>query len=182
MTAKKYICVLFNFIFLITLLESCRPYGQSAINPNSREEFNKLTYIVPLGWTKSPQKPYDKEVILKPLDDLKESHSYLSITYCRKFDSRYPKSQDGCADSYKSAIASLKDEDINVEKKYVISIRDLGETNIYRYYSEYYGDNLVCFVLLENEYICIELNNINKIESAKYESIFKDFLLTLDHL
>lgn len=139
-----------------------------------------LVYAVPLDWIRATSDSSNKELVLAPLSLPSDSHPKISVSIFSRFDSRYPRSQSGCATSYKDGIASVTDENIEMEKMpRNVTSPEFGQIAQYRYHSDYYGDNLVSFIIADDHFISVELWAVNEVQRRKFEQIFADFVKSI---
>ena len=74
----------------------------------------------------------------------------------------------------------MTDENIEMEKMpRNVTSPEFGQIAQYRYHSDYYGDNLVSFIIADDHFISVELWAVNEVQRRKFEQIFADFVKSI---
>ena len=116
------------------------------------------TYRIPDGWvaTKVEGPSRVRNVIQQIGHTAREDPSITIDAFCQ-FDRRFPRTQQGCADSYLDGIHDVDDDSVKLEVFGTVQNQNHGEITLYRYYSDWLGDHLVAMIVTTYGYGTAEL-------------------------
>ncbi|HEY1084900.1 MAG TPA: hypothetical protein VGE29_21730 [Prosthecobacter sp.] len=97
----------------------------------------------------------------------------ISIRVYDRFDSMFPKTQQGCAESYLAGIHDIHDDSVVMEACGSVRNRAHGETAIYRYHSDWYGDHLVAMIVAGHGYATVELWTKSAAQREQHTAAFE---------
>jgi hypothetical protein len=166
-------------IFILAILAcffiSCSSATQSIRYQNG----TTVSYELPSGWqVKNVKPPSDHFNIIEPIESI-DSHPGITIDYYDETNEKLPKTQDACAILYLHEIHSVKDEDVKMDILKTIHSPIYGNITIYSYYSAYYGDHLVAFIMNEDGYCVIELWRTIHDQKDMYKSEFESVVRSI---
>jgi len=161
---------IFIFTILACFFLSCSSTTQSIRYQNG----TTITYKLPSGWqVKKVKPPSDHFNIIEPVESI-DSHPGITIDYYDKTDEKIPETQEACAKLYLHEIHTVKDEDVKMDMLKTIRSTTYGDITIYNFYSAYYGDHLVAFVVNDAGYAVIELWRTVHDKKDIYQSEFEN--------
>jgi len=105
----------------------------------------------------------------------REDPSITVDAYCQ-FDRRFPKTQQGCADSYLDGMHDVDDDSVKLEVFGVVHNQNHGEITLYRYYSDWLGDHLVAMIVTENGFATAELWADTATQRERHADAFRTFV------
>lgn len=167
---KKCILAILGCVFL-----SCSTTTQSIRYQNGPT----VTYELPFGWhVKKVKPPSDHFNIIEPVESI-DSHPGITIDYYDKTDGKITKTQEACAILYLHEIHSVKDEDVKMDILKTIRSTTYGDITIYNYYSAYYGDHLVAFIVNDAGHCVVELWRTVHDQKDIYQSEFENVVRSI---
>ena len=98
------------------------------------------------------------------------------LTLIAVFDDRFPRTQQGCAESYLNGIHDVDDDSVQFEIVGSVPNRFHGDIMLYRFHSDWYGDHLIAMIVAESGYATVELWTDSQEQREKHSEAFREFV------
>lgn len=135
------------------------------------------TYRVPKGWeVRKIEGPSRVENMIQEIGRSDRDDPGITVNaYCR-FNDRFPRTQQGCAESYLDGIHDVDDDSVQSEIVGSVSNPHHGDITLYRFHSEWYGDHLVAMIVADSGYATVELWADSQEQREKHFEAFREFV------
>lgn len=139
-----------------------------------------IHYKLPHTWiVQNVKEPSDHYNIITPADSKSPSDPSITIDFYNQFDFQFPQTEKGCADSYLYATQGHKDPAVKMSKIGSITSPIYGAVSQYRYFSDYFGDHLISFIVTDGGYVTVELWTKTAEEREIYTKPFQEIVQSL---
>jgi hypothetical protein len=135
------------------------------------------TYVAPKAWTPITIKdPARTENLLKQKAYRTREAPSITIDVFDSFDRRFPRTQEGCANSYLTGIHDVADDSTQKDTAAIIENPWHSQVQTYRFHSDWFGDHLIAFFLTESGYATIELWTDTTEERKTHTAAFHELI------
>ena len=158
----------------LALLSSCCSQTK---NIEWKQETLSGTLTVPDGWRKIvPDGTSQSQRLFQKYGDHETSSPTISLNVYSRFDPRFPKTQEGCAQSYLDGIHDVHDDSVTFSKIGANLNPQFGQVTLYHYRSEWFGDHLVSFLVSSGAFIHVELWTKDREQMKADQFSFEEFV------
>lgn len=147
-------CGVFFICIVIVLATSCRTVSSER---HFQESGVTILFKLPNGWiVRNVEAPSDYHNLISPVEATKPSDPAISIDFFKAPHPR-PTIEAEQARKYLEEIHASKDDKVQMEISGAMDSPVYGRITQYRYFSDYYGNHLVSFVVTNDGYALVEL-------------------------
>lgn len=135
------------------------------------------TYRVPQGWeVRKIEGPSRVQNMIQEIGRSGRDDPGITVDAFCKFDNRFPRTQQGCAERYLDGIHDVDDDSVQFEIVGSVPNQFHGDITLYRFHSEWFGDHLVAMIVAEKGYATVELWADTQGQRETHSDSFREFV------